>query len=179
MGILEYDHNNGISISGGFVYRGSAVPELYGKYIFGDLALIPSPVRLNGRIFYADLQAGTLNVFTLPQFGGEILPNGQTVHGFGQDGNGELYAMATSTPANGNGGVVYQIFSARLSSQQVGSGLNVAWSLVGAQLQAQTSGPGGGITSNWFDVGGTTGTNQLVVPIDPAQGSVFFRLRFP
>jgi glucose/arabinose dehydrogenase len=30
-GILEYDHNNGISITGGFVYRGSAMPELYGK----------------------------------------------------------------------------------------------------------------------------------------------------
>ena len=68
LGVLEYDHNNGISITGGFVYRGSAVPELYGKYIFGDLALIPSPTRINGRIFYADLQAGTLNVFTLPQF---------------------------------------------------------------------------------------------------------------
>ena len=44
MGILEYDHNNGISITGGFVHRGSAMPELYGKYIFGDLALsIASP----------------------------------------------------------------------------------------------------------------------------------------
>ena len=43
MGILEYDHNNGISITGGFVYRGTAMPELYGKYIFGDLALIATP----------------------------------------------------------------------------------------------------------------------------------------
>ena len=43
MGILEYDHNEGISITGGFVYRGTAMPELYGKYIFGDLALKTQP----------------------------------------------------------------------------------------------------------------------------------------
>src|SRR5256885_5729502 len=36
---LEYDHNEGISITGGFVYRGTAIPELVGKYVFGDLAL--------------------------------------------------------------------------------------------------------------------------------------------
>ena len=180
LGILEYDHNNGISITGGFVYRGSAVPELYGKYIFGDLALIASPVRINGRIFYADLQLGTINVFTLPQFNSEILPNGQTVHGFGQDGNGELYAMATSTPPNGNGGVVYKIFSARLNIQATNNQLNLAWSVPGAQLQSQTNGPGGGLNAtNWSDVVGSTATNNLAVPLDPTQGSTFFRLLFP
>ena len=72
---LEYDHNEGISITGGFVYRGTAIPELYGKYVFGDLALIPSPVRVNGRLFYADLQTGVIKAFPLPQFGGSaILP---------------------------------------------------------------------------------------------------------
>jgi glucose/arabinose dehydrogenase len=180
LGILEYDHNNGISITGGFVYRGSAVPELYGKYIFGDLALIASPVRINGRIFYADLQMGTINVFTLPQFNSEILPNGQTVHGFGQDGNGELYAMATSTPPNGNGGVVYKILSANLNFQAASNQLNLAWSVPGAQLQAQTNGPGGGLNNtNWVNVVGTPATNQLAVPVDPTQGDVFFRLLFP
>ena len=179
LGILEYDHNNGISITGGFVYRGSAVPELYGKYIFGDLALIPSPVRINGRLFYADLQLGTLNVFTLPQFNSEILPNGQTVHGFGEDGNGELYAMATSTPANGNGGVVYKILSANLNFQESSNQLNLSWSVPGAQLQAQTNGLGVGITSNWINVAGSTTTNQFAVPLDPAAGDVFYRLLFP
>lgn len=179
LGILEYDHNNGISITGGFVYRGSAVPDLYGKYIFGDLALIAAPVRINGRLFYADLQQGTINVFTLPQFNSEILPNGQTVHGFGQDGNGELYAMATSTPPNGNGGVVYKIFSARLNVQASSNQVNLAWSVPGAQLQTQTNGPGVGITTNWFNVVGTTATNQSAVPIDSSKGSVFYRLLFP
>jgi len=31
------------------------------------------------------------------------------VHGFGQDGNGELYAMVTNTPSNGTGGIVYKL----------------------------------------------------------------------
>ena len=178
-GILEYDHNNGISITGGFVYRGSGMPELYGKYIFGDLALIPSPTRINGRIFFADLQAGTLNVFTLPQFGSEILPNGQTVHGFGQDASGEIYAMATSTPPNGNGGVVYKLVSTRLNVQPSANALNLSWSIPGAQLQAQSNGPGVGLNSNWVNVSGSTTTNQLMVPIDSSRGSVFFRLGFP
>ena len=177
--ILEYDHNNGISITGGFVYRGSANSDLYGKYIFGDLALIPSPVRVNGRIFYADLQSATLNVFTLPQFNSEILPNGQTVHGFGQDANGELYVMATSTPPNGNGGVVYKIFSARLDVQKSSNQVNLSWSVPGAQLQAQFNPPGMGITTNWINVPGSTATNQAIFPIDPTQGSAFYRLQFP
>lgn len=175
--ILEYDHNNGISITGGFVYRGSAVPELYGKYIFGDLALIPAPTRINGRLFYADLQLATINVFFLPQFNSDILPNGQTCHGFGQDGNGELYVMATSTPANGNGGVVYKIFSARLNLQVTNNQVGLSWSVPGAQLQAQTN--GGLNAGNWFNIAGSTATNNIAFPIDPTKGSVFYRLLFP
>jgi hypothetical protein len=64
---------------------------------------------VDGRLFYADLTTGIINEFLLPQFANGILPNGLTVHGFGQDGNGELYAMVTNTPANGIGGIVYQI----------------------------------------------------------------------
>ena len=176
---LEYDHNNGISITGGFVYRGSGMPELYGKYIFGDLALIANPVRENGRLFYADLQLGTIHVFTLPQFGSEILPSGETVHGFGQDGNGELYAMATDTPPNGNGGVVYKLFSVRLTAQVLGNLLDLSWPVAGGRLQSQTNAPGVGITTNWVTVPGSTATNHVVVSISPANGSVFYRLAVP
>ena len=38
--LLEYTHGNGTnqgnSITGGVVYRGSAIPQLYGRYVFGD-----------------------------------------------------------------------------------------------------------------------------------------------
>jgi len=34
--VLEYSHDDGCSITGGFVYRGLAIPELHGTYFYGD-----------------------------------------------------------------------------------------------------------------------------------------------
>ncbi len=110
LGTLEYDHDDGISITGGFVYRGEAIPELIGKYVFGDLALRPGPGgRADGRLFYADLEDGTIHEFLLPQFAAGALPDGLTVHGFGEDGSGELYVLVTNTPSTGTGGILYRI----------------------------------------------------------------------
>jgi glucose/arabinose dehydrogenase len=177
LGTLEYDHNEGISITGGFVYRGSAIPELYGKYIFGDLALKTAPVRADGRLFYADLETGLIKAFPLPQFGGSaILPNGLTVHGFGQDADGELYALVTNTSANGTGGIVYKLAPAvRLTIQLTGNTVDISWPNAGGRLQAQTNSLGG----NWVDVPNSTTTNHVAVPIDSLNGSVFYRLALP
>lgn len=108
IGTLEYDHGDGISITGGFVYHGASIPELVGKYVFGDLAIQGGP-RIDGRLFYADLTTGEIKEFMLPQFLNQKLPNQLTVHGFGQDAIGELYAMVTNTPPNGAGGIVYKL----------------------------------------------------------------------
>ncbi len=34
--VLEYGHSEGCSVTGGFVYRGEAIPELAGHYFYGD-----------------------------------------------------------------------------------------------------------------------------------------------
>jgi len=174
-GTLEYDHNDGISITGGFVYRGAAMPELYGKYIFGDLALRSSPVRADGRLFYADLQTGLISVFQLSQFGSEILPNGLTVHGFGQDADGELYVLVTNTSANGSGGILYKITPLRLTIKRIGTSLDISWPVAGGRLQTQTN----NLTGTWFDVPGASTTNRMTIPINQDTTSVFYRLALP
>ncbi len=51
--IAQYDHDEGVAISGGYEYTGTDIPELKGKYIFGDI--------VSGRLFYInvnDIQLG-------------------------------------------------------------------------------------------------------------------------
>lgn len=50
--VLQYNHGQGLAILGGFLYQGTRVPALAGKFIFGDIA--------TGRLYaaaYADLLA--------------------------------------------------------------------------------------------------------------------------
>lgn len=49
----------------------------------------------------------------------------------------------------------------------------------GWSLQAQTNAPGVGIGTNWAVVPGSSSVTQVVVPINPANGSVFYRLISP
>ncbi len=87
--VAQYDHDEGISIIGGFVYHGSAIPALDGKYVFGDFSkTFDGP---SGRLFYADLATGVINEF---QLGVADRPLGLFVKGFGQGPDGELYLMA-------------------------------------------------------------------------------------
>ncbi len=36
--VVEYGHDEGVAITGGYVYRGTQVPELVGHYVYGDYA---------------------------------------------------------------------------------------------------------------------------------------------
>jgi glucose/arabinose dehydrogenase len=87
--VVEYDHDDGITVIGGFVYHGSAIPELVGKYVCGDFSTgFFSPA---GRLFYADLTEGVIKEFIL---GLDDRQLGLFLKGFGQDHDGELYVLA-------------------------------------------------------------------------------------
>jgi hypothetical protein len=100
--IAEYDHDEGIAIVGGFVYRGNRIAELKGRYVFGDFLERSS---ITGRLFYLQ-QNNRILEFDLADR--DAL--GMRVLGFGQDGNGEVYVLAneTGTPF-GDTGVVLRI----------------------------------------------------------------------
>ena len=94
--------DRGISVSGGYVYHGSAIPELEGHYVFGDWS--QSFQEPGGKLFVAQVNDGSEWQFLLDRQLGEF------VLAFGQDGNGELYVLTTEMPGpSGDTGKVYRI----------------------------------------------------------------------
>ncbi|HTV41450.1 MAG TPA: autotransporter-associated beta strand repeat-containing protein [Candidatus Sulfotelmatobacter sp.] len=59
--------------------------------------------------------------------------------------------------------------------------LTLTWPMdhTGWELQAQTNSLSTGLSTNWADVSGSTTTNQMVIPVAPNNGSVFYRLVYP
>jgi|GEM_PF-1374382 len=75
--IAVYDHRYGCAVVGGYVYRGTQLPSLYGHYLFGDFC--------SGRIWA--LQRSYDNAMESI----ELLNSGLTISSFGEDETGELY----------------------------------------------------------------------------------------
>jgi len=82
--ISEYDHGLGGSITGGLVYRGTAIPELAGWYLFGDFT--------SGRLFgIREDSAVGIEPEILSQTG--LQKTGLQIVSFGQDADGEIYVL--------------------------------------------------------------------------------------
>jgi glucose/arabinose dehydrogenase len=76
--VLEYPHSQGASVTGGYRYRGSAIPELQGAYIYGDFT--------NGKIWLATEQNGSWTA-------NEWQDTEANISSFGEDANGELFVV--------------------------------------------------------------------------------------
>ena len=73
----EYPHSVGTAVMGGFVYRGSAIPQLRGAYVFGDV---------EGKVW----------AFTTDGVVRLDIDDVGYLFGWGQDANGELYLLSMS-----------------------------------------------------------------------------------
>ncbi len=96
--IHEYNHDLGISITGGYVYRGSAIPSLKGLYVFGDY---------NGKAFVL-IQNGSKWERADLQFTNRPADNLQILS-WGEDEQGELYMLTSASTSNGFKGAVYKL----------------------------------------------------------------------
>ena len=75
--ILVYDHSEGCSVTGGVVYRGRAIPVLYGRYVYADFC--------SGRMWSAARdRIGAWQTEVL-------LETGHQIAAIGEDAAGELY----------------------------------------------------------------------------------------
>jgi autotransporter-associated beta strand protein len=115
------------------------------------------------------------------QFFNKALPNGGALT-FNPAAPGMGLRWINNLSVNGTVGII----AVATNSVRIGtcfdiSNLTLSWPLdhIGWRLQAQTNPPGSGIGTNWADICGVAGTNQCLVPLDPANGSVFFRLVYP
>jgi glucose/arabinose dehydrogenase len=77
--VAEYGRNEGGSVTGGYVYRGSAIAGLTGRYVFGDF--------VSGRLFHIAGDTQPTAVVT----GG--IATGLSIVSFAEDVAGELYAV--------------------------------------------------------------------------------------
>ena len=92
--VVEYGHNPSCSVTGGYVYRGTRVTQLIGRYVYGDLCsgFVGSFLLAGG--------AATQRV----DWTSQLSPGGSIVS-FGEDARGELYIVVY-------GGGVYRIVPA-------------------------------------------------------------------
>lgn len=76
--IFDYGRSDGNAVIGGFVYRGSAIPSLVGRYVFTDFG--------NGILRVLTENAGTWTR-------SDLLSTGRSISSFGRDAQNELYVL--------------------------------------------------------------------------------------
>lgn len=98
--IATYDHaHTGVSVIGGYVYRGHNLPFLRGQYVFGDY---------NGRLF--TLEQASDGSWTRKDLVPRGLPDeGFQLYSFGQDREGELYLLGVVARANNQQGKIFRL----------------------------------------------------------------------
>jgi hypothetical protein len=80
--VVEYDHGQGCSVTGGYVYRGTAIPALQGQYFYADYCSgFVRSLRYAGGVVTDQAEWPTLR------------PGG-AVPSFGEDATGELYVLS-------------------------------------------------------------------------------------
>lgn len=81
--LVEYDHGSGCSVTGGYVYRGAAIPEIAGRYFYSDFcggwlrSLVAADGAATERVDWAIASIGN-------------------IQSFGEDSRKELYALTSA-----------------------------------------------------------------------------------
>jgi glucose/arabinose dehydrogenase len=177
--VAEYEHDQGCSITGGEVYRGSAYPNLVGTYLFGDYC--------SGNIWGLSRVGGEWNKSLLADTSHRIL-----TFGLGEDGSVYLASQSGGIFLISDGDVVPESFG-------INAGFNDAWYNPGTEGQGflisvfpdaeimflawftyELERPPADVTAllgepghRWLTAAGSYSGNTAMLDIDLASGGVF------
>lgn len=100
--IDEYPHSEGISITGGFMYRGKSFPSMHGYYFFGDW---------NGNLWALKQDAQRAwKKFDVIANENKSTDIGAKINSFGEDENGDIYVVTQRMfGPKSSTGVIYKI----------------------------------------------------------------------
>lgn len=104
--VAQYDHDQGVAIIGGYVYRGNLLPHLYGQFLWGEI--------VDGRFYFIDVDSVEQNVQSQIhelriKLDGNLVTMRDLISGsrvdlkFGYDENRELFILEK------NQGKIYQV----------------------------------------------------------------------
>jgi glucose/arabinose dehydrogenase len=107
----------GTATVGGFIYRGSAWPALYGRMVFGDFSTtIKKP---SGQVFVATPPSSWGALWPIER----LIETDQRLHTLGEDASGELYLLTTAQGIPvGQSGKVWKLVPAGLRLRSTGRG---------------------------------------------------------
>lgn len=117
--LIEFKNINqgfgvGLVVIGGNVYRGTALPELEGKYVFGSWSVSWTATR--GQLFVAtpgSLDSGLWTMYALPTTENNLGRIDGAILSFGEGPDGELYVLTTGeTGPQNNTGAIWKIVPA-------------------------------------------------------------------
>jgi uncharacterized repeat protein (TIGR03806 family) len=143
--VAQYGRSAGFSTTGGFVYRGSSIPNLNGRYVFGDFG--------TGNLWHIARDTAPTRTLT----GTEALSTGLQISSFAQDTDGEMYVVHL-------GGTLHKIVPATGTGREIPAQL----SATGCVSAATPSQPAAGLipyapTAPFFSDGAVK-TRWLALP---------------
>lgn len=177
--VTSYSHNFGCSISGGYVYRGCAIPELYGAYFYADYC--------SDQIwsFRWDGASGTSDSLEWTTAFDPPIGTPGSISSFGEDAFGELYICDLS------GGEVFKVipdvlddcnsntiadacdiasgFSQDVDHDMIPDECDDCLSIAATDLAASVSGDS--LIFRWSNVGGAAASYTLYIA--PTSDAVF------
>ncbi len=166
-----------LTVSGDF----NLIPSTVLNFLLGtnnSEVVVTGNLTLGGTVNATNAAGFAPGTYTLLGYSGAL---GGTFPTLGAAPAGHTYNFDTNTVGQVKLKVGPSLTPVNLISQSSASQLTLSWPAdhTGWRLQIQTNASKTGLGTNWTTVANSQTTNQIVIPLNPVNGSVFLRLVYP